>query len=154
MCSVRVSTEDQAREDFSLSEQKARLEEFCKFKRYNIYKVYEDKGISAKNDSRPACQEMTKDIKNKTINVIPTENTFKTKEEVQNYISKLQNLYNISYYETEFNSKLECTIRVPNKDKFKVLRIIPLQDSKYKNDSFKVGIIGYNTDNFVPNLVH
>lgn len=30
---IRVSTEDQAREGFSLSEQKARLEEFCKFKR-------------------------------------------------------------------------------------------------------------------------
>lgn len=67
---IRVSTEDQAREGFSLSEQKARLEEFCKFKRYDIYKVYEDAGISAKNDKRPAYQEMMKDVKNKTINVI------------------------------------------------------------------------------------
>lgn len=33
---MRVSTEDQAREGFSLSEQKERLESFCKFKGYEI----------------------------------------------------------------------------------------------------------------------
>ena len=31
---MRVSTEDQAREGFSLPEQKERLETFCKFKGY------------------------------------------------------------------------------------------------------------------------
>ena len=45
---LRVSTEDQAREGFSLSEQKERLEAMCKFKGYQIYKFYEDAGISAK----------------------------------------------------------------------------------------------------------
>ena len=33
---LRVSTEDQAREGFSLSEQKERLEAMCKFKDYQI----------------------------------------------------------------------------------------------------------------------
>ena len=32
---------------------------------YEIYKVYEDAGISAKNDKRPAYQEMIQDIKDK-----------------------------------------------------------------------------------------
>lgn len=67
---IRVSTEDQAREGFSLPEQEERLREFCKFKRYDIYKVYKDAGISAKNDKRPAYQEMLEDVKNKNINVI------------------------------------------------------------------------------------
>ena len=67
---IRVSTFDQAREGFSLREQEERLKEFCKFKRYNIYKVYQDAGISAKNDKRPAYQEMIQDIKDKKINVI------------------------------------------------------------------------------------
>jgi site-specific DNA recombinase len=49
---IRVSTFDQAREGFSLGEQEERLREFCNFKRYNIYKVYQDAGISAKNDRR------------------------------------------------------------------------------------------------------
>ena len=66
----RVSTLDQKREGFSLPEQEEKLREFCKFKGYQIYKVYEDAGISAKNDKRPAYQEMIQDIKDKKINVI------------------------------------------------------------------------------------
>ena len=67
---IRVSTFDQAREGFSLGEQEERLREFCNFKRYNIYKVYQDAGISAKNDKRPAYQEMIEDVKKGNINVI------------------------------------------------------------------------------------
>lgn len=67
---IRVSTEDQAREGFSLGEQEERLREFCQFKRYEVLKVYKDAGISAKNDKRPAYQEMMKDVRNKKINVI------------------------------------------------------------------------------------
>lgn len=67
---IRVSTFDQVREEFSLREQEERLKEFCKFKRYNIYKVYQDAGISAKNDKRPAYQEMIEDVKKGNINVI------------------------------------------------------------------------------------
>lgn len=60
---LRVSTEDQARE--GLSEQKERLEAMCKFKGYQIYKFYEDAGISAKNmKDRPAFNELLEDIKN------------------------------------------------------------------------------------------
>lgn len=66
----RVSTLDQKREGFSLPEQEEKLREFCKFKGYEIYKVYEDAGISAKNDKRPAYQKMIQDIKDKKINVI------------------------------------------------------------------------------------
>ena len=66
----RVSTLDQKREGFSLPEQEEKLREFCKFKGYEIYNVYADEGISAKNDKRPAYQEMMKDIKDKKINVI------------------------------------------------------------------------------------
>ena len=67
---VRVSAEEQNREGFSLKEQEERLKEFCNFKRYEIYKIYKDAGISAKNDKRPAYQEMMSDVKNKNINVI------------------------------------------------------------------------------------
>ena len=67
---VRVSTEEQVRDGFSIGEQEERLKEFCKFKRYKIYNVYKDAGISAKNDKRPAYQQMLEDVKNKKINVI------------------------------------------------------------------------------------
>ena len=67
---ARVSTEDQAREGFSMGEQEERLIEYCKFKRYEVYKVYKDPGISAKNDKRPAYQEMMQDMRDGKINVI------------------------------------------------------------------------------------
>ena len=51
----RVSTLDQKRESFSLPEQEEKLREFCNFKGYEIYKIYADKGISAKNDKDKRC---------------------------------------------------------------------------------------------------
>ena len=68
---IRVSTEDQAREEFSLGEQKEKLLQLCKFKEYEVYKVYEDAGISAKDMAhRPAFQEMLADMKKGKINYI------------------------------------------------------------------------------------
>ena len=42
---IRVSTEDQAREGFSLPEQKERLEAYWKFNGYKIVEYYTDAGI-------------------------------------------------------------------------------------------------------------
>lgn len=67
---IRASTEDQARESFSLTEQETRLREYCAFRRYEIVKVYEDVGISDKTDKRPTYQELMNDVKSKDINVI------------------------------------------------------------------------------------
>ncbi len=68
---MRVSTEDQAREGFSLPEQKERLEIFCKFKGYTIVDYYTDAGISAKTGNyRPEFERLKEDIKNKKINTI------------------------------------------------------------------------------------
>ena len=70
MCSVRVSTEDQYRNGHSLDEQKERMLKLCDYKNYEVYKVYENAGISAKNMNRPAFQEMIQDIKDGKINKI------------------------------------------------------------------------------------
>ena len=68
---MRVSTEDQAREGFSLPEQKERLEAYCKFKDYEIVDYYEDAGISAKTGNyRPEFERLKEDIKSKKINTI------------------------------------------------------------------------------------
>ena len=68
---MRVSTEDQAREGFSLPEQKERLETYCKFKDYEIVDYYEDAGISAKTGNfRPEFERLKEDIKSKKINTI------------------------------------------------------------------------------------
>ena len=68
---MRVSTGDQAREGFSLPEQRERLETFCKFKGYEIVDYYEDAGISAKTGNyRPEFERLKADIKAKKINTI------------------------------------------------------------------------------------
>ena len=68
---MRVSTEDQAREGFSLPEQKERLETFCRFKCYEIVDYYQDAGISAKTGNyRPEFERLKEDIKSKKINTI------------------------------------------------------------------------------------
>ena len=56
---------------FSLLEQKEKLLQLCKFKEYEVFKVYEDAGISAKDmKNRPAFQEMLADMKQGKINYI------------------------------------------------------------------------------------
>ena len=68
---MRVSTEDQAREGFSLPEQKERLEAYCKFKGYEIVDYYEDAGVSAKTGNyRAEFERLKEDIKSKKINTI------------------------------------------------------------------------------------
>ena len=68
---IRVSTEDQAREGFSLGEQEEKLLQLCKFKGLDVYKVYKDAGISAKDmEHRPQFQEMLKDMKEGKLNYI------------------------------------------------------------------------------------
>ena len=68
---MRVSTEDQAREGFSLPEQKERLEAYCKFNGYKIIEYYTDAGISAKTGNhRPEYDRMLEDGKQGKINMI------------------------------------------------------------------------------------
>ena len=68
---IRVSTEDQAREGFSLGEQEEKLRQLCSYKDFEVYKIYQDAGISAKDmKNRPAFQEMLEDMKKGLINYI------------------------------------------------------------------------------------
>ena len=68
---IRVSTEGQAREGFSLGEQEEKLRQLCKYKDFEIFKVYKDAGISAQNmKDRPALQQMLEDMKAGKLNYI------------------------------------------------------------------------------------
>ena len=68
---IRVSTEDQAREGFSLPEQEKRLRAMCEYKNYEVYDVYEERGISAKTGNyRPEFERLLQDIKDRKVNTI------------------------------------------------------------------------------------
>lgn len=60
---TRVSTEDQAKEGYSLEVQREYLESFAMREGYEIFKVYCDDGISAYSTERPALKQLLKDAK-------------------------------------------------------------------------------------------
>ena len=56
---------------FSLGEQEEKLRQLCKYKGFEIFKVYKDAGISAKDmKHRPAFQQMLEDMKKGLINYV------------------------------------------------------------------------------------
>ncbi|WP_456329256.1 recombinase family protein [Archaeoglobus sp.] len=59
---VRVSTEEQAKEGFSIPAQLGRLEAYCKSKGWRIYDEYIDDGYTGREKERPAYAEMMQDI--------------------------------------------------------------------------------------------
>jgi site-specific DNA recombinase len=67
---IRVSTEDQAKEGYSLEVQREYLESFAKRECLEIFKVYQDDGISGYSTERPALKELLKDIKAKKFDLV------------------------------------------------------------------------------------
>ena len=59
---VRVSTQEQAKEGYSIDEQIERLRDYCKAMGWIIVKIYTDAGYSGASTDRPALQDMIKDI--------------------------------------------------------------------------------------------
>ena len=61
---VRVSTDEQAKEGYSIRAQIEKLKDYVRIKDWSFYKVYADEGISGKNiTDRPAINELIADIK-------------------------------------------------------------------------------------------
>ncbi len=68
---IRVSTEDQAKDGYSISAQRDKLTKYAEANDWDIYDYYVDDGISGKNlDGRPEVIRMLNDVKNKKINNI------------------------------------------------------------------------------------
>ncbi|MBM3253688.1 MAG: recombinase family protein [Candidatus Omnitrophica bacterium] len=60
---IRVSTEDQAKEGYSLEVQREYLESFAKREGIEVFKVYQDDGISGYSTDRPALKGLLTDAK-------------------------------------------------------------------------------------------
>ena len=66
---VRVSTEEQATEGFSIHAQKDKLTKYAKVNYYNILDYYNDYGISGKNlNERPEDTRLINDVNSGKIN--------------------------------------------------------------------------------------
>jgi site-specific DNA recombinase len=68
---IRVSTEDQAKEGFSINAQKEKLTTYSKINNWHDITYYIDDGLSGKNiNERPNIIKLIDDVKNKKINNI------------------------------------------------------------------------------------
>jgi site-specific DNA recombinase len=148
---IRVSTEDQAREGFSLGEQKIKLEDLCKYRGYKVYKIYEDAGISAKDTNRPAFQEMIEDMKNQKINVIVAYKL----DRLTRSVADLEKL--IKEFD-KYNCTLECALDDINTDtangKFfvRMLTVLSQLEIERTSERTKFGMIGAIKSGHIPGI--
>lgn len=67
---IRVSTDAQYEEGYSVEAQKEKLEQYCRLKDISDYEFYIDGGWSGSNIERPEMQRLIKDINNKRISAV------------------------------------------------------------------------------------
>ncbi len=60
---IRVSTEEQAKEGYSIAAQQEKLKAFCASRDWQIYDIYIDEGYSGKNLNRPEFKRLLNHIK-------------------------------------------------------------------------------------------
>jgi site-specific DNA recombinase len=67
---IRVSTQEQAKEGYSIAAQRERLSAYCAAQGWTEYKFYVDEGVSAKNTDRPQLQLLLDHVKSGSIATI------------------------------------------------------------------------------------
>ena len=61
---IRVSTEEQVKEGYSIRGQEQKLKDYARIKDWQIYDIYIDEGISGKNiTARPEINRLIEDVK-------------------------------------------------------------------------------------------
>ena len=148
---IRVSTEDQAREGFSLPEQEKRLKAMCEYKGYEIYKVYKDAGISAKTGNhRPAFEELKEDVKSKKCNTIVVLKLDRLTRSVYDW-------ENIMKFLEENNAYLDCAnddINTTNANGRMVARLLTTvsqNEIERTSERTKIGLAGAIKVGNIPN---
>mgnify|MGYP002624550982 FL=1 len=67
---IRVSTDEQAREGFSIDAQKRKLLAYAESQDWDVVSVLVDDGYSTKDLNRPAMQELLQKVRNEEIDVV------------------------------------------------------------------------------------
>ena len=147
---IRVSTEDQVREGFSLPEQEKRLRAMCEYKGYEIYKVYKDAGISAKTGNhRPAFEELKEDIRNKKCNTIVVL-------KLDRLTRSVYDMENIMKFLDENNAYLDCaneeinTTNSSGKMVARLLTTVSQNEIERTSERTKVGLAGAISSGHIP----
>ena len=147
---MRVSTEDQAREGFSLPEQKERLEAYCKFKGFVIKDYYTDAGISAKTGNyRPEFERLKEDIKSKKINTIIALKQDRITRSIFDWEELMRFLEENDAYLDCVNDDINTT-NANGKMVSRILMSVSQQEIERTSERTKVGLAGAIKQGHVP----
>ena len=147
---IRVSTEDQAREGFSLKEQEKRLRAMCEYKGYEVYKIYKDSGISAKTGNyRPAFKELLQDIKDKKCNTIVVLKLDRLTRSVYDWENILKFLEENDAYLDCANDDINTT-NANGKMISRILTSVSQQEIERTSERTKVGLSGAIKEGHIP----
>jgi len=102
---VRVSTEEQAKEGFSIRAQQDKLKDYIRIKDWELYDIYIDEGISGKNiTERPAINRLISDVMKKKVENVLVFKIDRLTRNTKDLIS-LMDLFN--EHKCGFNSLME-----------------------------------------------
>ena len=147
---MRVSTEDQAREGFSLPEQKERLEAYCKFKGFVIKDYYTDAGISAKTGNyRPEFERLKEDIKSKKINTIIALKQDRITRSIFDWEELMRFLEENDTYLDCVNDDINTT-NANGKMVSRILMSVSQQEIERTSERTKVGLAGAIKQGHIP----
>ena len=139
---IRVSTEDQAREGFSLPEQEKRLRMMCEYKGYEVFDVYEEGGISAKTGNyRPEFERLLQDIKDKKCNTIVVLKLDRLTRSVADWEKILTFLEENDAYLDCANDEINTT-NANGKMISRILTSVSQQEIERTSERTKVGMAG------------
>ena len=147
---LRVSTEDQAREGFSLPEQKERLTKECELRGYTIIDYYQDAGISAKTGNhRPEFERMIEDAKNKKIDTIYAI-------KLDRISRSIYDMEKIMKFCEEYNIKIVClyddynTATANGKMVTRIMMSVSQNEIERTSERTKVGMAGAIKQGHIP----
>ena len=147
---MRVSTEDQAREGFSLPEQKERLGAYCKFKGFVIKDYYTDAGISAKTGNyRPEFERLKEDIKSKKINTIIALKQDRITRSIFDWEELMRFLEENDAYLDCVNDDINTT-NANGKMVSRILMSVSQQEIERTSERTKVGLAGAIKQGHIP----
>ena len=147
---MMVSTEDQAREGFSLPEQKERLEAYCKFKGFVIKDYYTDAGISAKTGNyRPEFERLKEDIKSKKINTIIALKQDRITRSIFDWEELMRFLEENDAYLDCVNDDINTT-NANGKMVSRILMSVSQQEIERTSERTKVGLAGAIKQGHIP----
>ena len=139
---IRVSTEDQAREGFSLPEQEKRLRAMCKYKNYEVYDVYEERGISAKTGNyRPEFERLLQDVRDKKVNTIVVLKLDRLTRSVSDWEKILTFLEENDAYLDCANDEINTT-NANGKMISRILTSVSQQEIERTSEGTKIGLAG------------